>query len=241
MNTGTVFLYTAIIITLFLIVYFCVKVRSWLRSLDVNPGDSASHMQDFAGIDGDLSAEDIEYEQEEIEELEAVPDIQSAELQSVDLLSDTGKEQIGMAMRPPGNSNVKIAFGDDDIPFLVESSGIELVDGGMDDIIHIMEDELSPKPAIAPEHDGVVDLEDIPAAVPGSVSIFRQPFAFSAGNPKLLPKAAYEVQPDVPGDVLFEKNGIHYISSNVYTSGNNSGKELNSDFEQLVKSVVKKN
>jgi hypothetical protein len=80
--------------------------------------------------------------------------------------------------------------------------------------------------------DDIFDLEDISNRCTGGAFLFSRPFSFFAGNPEMLQGISREVL-----DVLYEKNGIHYINDSVFDSDYN-GKELNSDFAQLVESVV---
>jgi len=61
--------------------------------------------------------------------------------------------------------------------------------------------------------------------------MFKQPFAFSPGNPELLQGTGNEV--------VYEQDGIHYINDNVFAD--DEGKEeFDSNFAELVESVVNK-
>jgi ABC-type nickel/cobalt efflux system permease component RcnA len=87
-------------------------------------------------------------------------------------------------------------------------------------------------------NDEVFELEEISNGRDGGEGVaflFSRPFSFFSGNPEMLQEIAYDMQ----HDVLYEENGIHYINNNVFDSDYN-GKELNSDFAQLVESVVNK-
>jgi hypothetical protein len=70
----------------------------------------------------------------------------------------------------------------------------------------------------------------------GSFFMFRQPFTFTPGNPELLQGAG---NVDIMSEVVFEKNGIHYINNNVFTDDERKD-EFDSNFAKLVESVVDK-
>jgi len=91
-----------------------------------------------------------------------------------------------------------------------------------DDILYLMESD---------SFEFVNELEDISPKFGGN-AIFSQPFAFSLANPELLQEAENEV--------IYEHNGIHYINNDAFNSGENTGREINNDFAQLVESVVNK-
>jgi len=65
----------------------------------------------------------------------------------------------------------------------------------------------------------------------GSFFMFRQPFAFTPGNPELLQGAGNEV--------VYEEDGIHYINSNVFVEDEKK-EEIDLNFANLVESVVNK-
>jgi len=75
----------------------------------------------------------------------------------------------------------------------------------------------------------VNELENISPKFGGN-TMFNQPFAFSLANPELLQAAENEV--------IYERNGIHYINDDAFNSDKNTGREINNDFAQLVESVV---
>jgi len=77
----------------------------------------------------------------------------------------------------------------------------------------------------------VNELENISPKFGGN-SMFSQPFTFSPANPELLQAAGNEV--------IYERNGIHYINDDALNSDKNTEKEINNDFAQLVESVVNK-
>ena len=95
------------------------------------------------------------------------------------------------------------------------------------------------------EHEGLEEEDCIPAeavqvesvtGLGGSFFIFRQPFAFSPGSPELL-QGAEGQEPGVSGEVVYEKNGIHYINSDVFVDDENE-EEFDNNFAKLVESVV---
>ncbi|MDR0494642.1 MAG: hypothetical protein LBG95_03320 [Treponema sp.] len=120
----------------------------------------------------------------------------------------------------------------------------ELEEIETDEIIHYMEDEaVSPFLSILPLlnddnkiNDEVFDLEDISNGFSGGVSLFNRPFAFSQDNPKMLQGISYNIR----NEVLYEENGIHYISNSVFDNDSGMEKELNNGFAKLVESVVNK-
>ena len=75
-----------------------------------------------------------------------------------------------------------------------------------------------------------VQVESV-TALGGSFFMFRQPFAFTPGNPELLHEAE--------NDVVYEEDGIHYINSNVFADDEGRD-EFDSNFAKLVESVVNK-
>ena len=72
----------------------------------------------------------------------------------------------------------------------------------------------------------------------GSFFMFRQPFAFFPGNPELL-QGAETQETSISGEVVYEKNGIHYINSNFFADDERR-EEFDSNFAELVESVVNK-
>jgi len=234
----------AVFLTLFLILFFCFNLRQ----------DSAGKARALTGTNQEKpaipeplpetpSSNSPDYE--ELEELEAV---------------EGQPEPETMPVSPSEAVDIKLVFDDDDIPYLVESGGFELVD---EDIRGIMPAgdtrftknaepaELEELEAVSPfssmpplwSDDGgssgeVVQLEAV-TGLSGSFSLFRQPFMFAPGNPELLQGAGNQ-EAGISDEVVYERNGIHYINNNVFARDTNLEKELNSDFAKLVESVVKK-
>jgi len=75
----------------------------------------------------------------------------------------------------------------------------------------------------------------------GSFFMFRQPFAFTSGNPELLQGAgnADIVSADIMSEVVYEQDGIHYINSDVFAD-DEKREEFDNNFARLVESVVNK-
>jgi len=78
--------------------------------------------------------------------------------------------------------------------------------------------------------DEAVQVESL-TGLGGSFFMFSQPFTFTPGNPELLQGAGDEV--------VYEKNGIHYINSSVFVDDKNEEK-LDRNFAKLIESVVNK-
>jgi len=70
----------------------------------------------------------------------------------------------------------------------------------------------------------------------GGFFMFRQPFAFTPGNPELLQGAG---NADIMSEVVYEQDGIHYINNNVFAD-DEKREEFDSNFAKLVESVVNK-
>ena len=251
-----IFILASFFLTLFLTIFFCLNLRPDFLSEDQKSVDYPGELRAIDEIVVKKSA--FEYVpklpiHEELEELEAVE-----ELEEIEAVEDAPERKI-IPVKPSRRiSNVRIAFGDDDVPYLVESSGLELVDGDIDEVIRFMEDDAPEEPVTLEElealeelevvspfssmmpllndnsesNDDAAELENISAGFDGGISMFSLPFAFSPGNPKLLQGDGQET--------LYEKNGIHYISNDVFNIDKDMEQSLNNDFVKLVESVVKK-
>jgi hypothetical protein len=125
-------------------------------------------------------AEEIEEigEPEEVEELEEVeaadePSV-TEELSVTDEPSAVAENKAAAApvSRIPSSgkksSNIRLAFGDDDIPYVVETSGLELVDENADAVLSVMHPD--DEPADLEELDEVEDLEEAAEAADTSPS-----------------------------------------------------------------------
>jgi len=80
------------------------------------------------------------------------------------------------------------------------------------------------------EENEVVELEDISTGSGGNTPILGRLFAFSPVNLELLQGAG--------NDVIYEHNGIHYISDDAFNSDKYTEREINKDFAKLVESVI---
>jgi hypothetical protein len=234
----------AVFLTLFLFFFFCFNMRQIpADKLDALAGldEEEPVIQDY--VPEQLSLNNLE--NEELEELEVV----EPEVGSPKVGSDV-PDQKTVLVNPPQVSNIRLAFGDDDIPYLVESSGLELVDGDLGEIARFihgaesaeLEELLDATPTAELEelsgtqfveetasNDAAeaAELEYISTSF-GSITIFQQPFAYSLSNPELLHGAASQV--------IYEQNGIHFI--NTHFDGEGTDKILDSNFAKLVESVL---
>jgi hypothetical protein len=151
----------AVFLTLFLFFFFCFNMRQAtadkieaLAGLD----EEEPVIQDYVPELPSLS----NHENEELEELEAV----EPELGSPELGSDI-PDQKTIFVNQSHVSNVRLAFGDDDIPYLVESSGLELVDGDLGEIVSFIQGAEPTEPeeildTIPVEEAELEELPDVP-------------------------------------------------------------------------------
>jgi hypothetical protein len=225
----------AVFLTLFLFFFFCFNMRQVpADKLETLAGINEEEpvIQDYIPEPSSLN----DHENEELEELEAAEDI---------------PEQKTVFINSPPVSNIRLVFGEDDIPYLVESSGLELVDGDLGEIVSFIQgaeseefdavfplesmatvDDAEALDDVALSNDGVeaAELEDISIGFGGgNIAIFRQPFAYSLSNPELLHGVASQV--------IYEQNGIHFI--NTHFDGDGIDK-MDSNFAKLVESVINK-
>ena len=179
------------------------------------------------------------HEYARLEELEAAED---GELPAT-ALKDTPPVQVSSPTKkhrtppPPRISNVQLAFGDDDIPYIVESSGFRLIDEDINDTIRSMtnDEPIAEKPNTFSSIDDAAELEDISGgAANGSMtdSMIGRPFSVSSDNPQTLPV--------IQGELIEEYNGIHYINSGTVDHEKDADEKIDNDFVNLVESVVGK-
>jgi hypothetical protein len=145
----------AVFLTLFLFFFFCFNMRQVpADKLEAfaEPDEEEPIIQDSVLEYSSLN----EYENEDLEELEAVgPEVGSPKVDS---------EIATVLLNPSRVSNIRLAFGDDDIPYLVESSGLELVDGDLDEIVRFIrgtEPEELPATILVEE----AELEELPETI----------------------------------------------------------------------------
>lgn len=65
------------------------------------------------------------------------------------------------------------------------------------------------------------------------------PFAFSRGNPELLPLAGAEAGSEAP-PVIVERDGVPYIDGAACSRGDGAKAALNGDFARLAEAVMRK-
>jgi hypothetical protein len=234
----------AVFLMLFLILFFCFNVRR----------DSAGKIQTLAGTDEKIPVTS--------EHLPETPPSNSPGYEEPEKLEAAKKQPQPEAMpvSPPEVVDIKLIFDDDDIPYLVESGGFELVDEDIRGALPAgdarftknaepaeMEEFKVVSPflsALPPRSSGggssgeAAQLEAVTGLSSG-FSLFWRPFTFAPGNPELLQGAGNQ-EAGISGEVVYERNGIHYINSGAFARDANFEKELNGDFVKLVESVVKK-
>ncbi|MDR2258008.1 MAG: hypothetical protein LBE14_02540 [Treponema sp.] len=125
---------------------------------------------------GEISAEEPAGLVEEIEKPESAGEDQAAappeeEKNSAGLLA-AAAEKINPEKKP---SNVRLAFGDDDIPYIVETSGLEMVDEGIDSAFTIPRPD--DEPAELEELEELGELEELDEAEEEAVEGFQEPEA----------------------------------------------------------------
>jgi hypothetical protein len=117
-------------------------------------------VENTAGAVEEVAEAEALEELEEVEELEDVEEAVSAEepagekkeehaaeaLQTAEEAAEKGAEEqksggLLAAAEKNRQSNIKLAFGDDDIPYIVESSGLELVSGDIDEALNMPNDD----------------------------------------------------------------------------------------------------
>ena len=231
----------AVFLTLFLILFFCLNLRR----------DSAGKIQTLAGTDEKIPVTS--------EHLPETPPSNSPGYEKPEAVEERPEPE-AMPVSPPEVADIKLVFDDDDIPYLVESGGFELVDEDIQGALPAKDarftknaepaeleklEVVSPFPSMRPPRSsgggssgGAAQLEAVAGRSSG-FSLFRQPFTFAPGNPELL-QGADNQEAGVSGEVVYERNGIHYINSGAFAHDANLEKELNGDFVKLVESVVNK-
>ncbi|MDR2020252.1 MAG: hypothetical protein LBQ14_05725, partial [Treponema sp.] len=117
---------------------------------------------------------------EELEELDETGTVEPAEAEAVEELEELDEtgvvepaetEAAAKAAETQKPSNLKLVFGDDDIPTIVETSGLELVDEDIDSVMNIMrsDEEAGELEELEPEElEALGEAPPVPAAVPPS-------------------------------------------------------------------------
>ncbi|MDR2184045.1 MAG: hypothetical protein LBO80_00030 [Treponema sp.] len=163
------------------------KLQKILSRLLTNTSIAALPPAQVRGAEPASGAEAVE-ELEELDETGTVEPAETAEaVEELEELDETGTvkpAETAEAVEKPGAaaktaedqkpSNLKLVFGDDDIPTIVETSGLELVDEDIDSVMNIMrsDEEVGELEELEPE-----ELEAIgefpapaPAAAPSSLA-----------------------------------------------------------------------
>jgi hypothetical protein len=107
-------------------------------------------------------AAEVVEELKELDETGTVEPVEAAEVvEELEELDETGTVAPAEAQKP---SNLKLVFGDDDIPTIVETSGLELVDEDVDSVMNIMrsDEEVGELEELEPEE--LEAMGEVPAA-----------------------------------------------------------------------------
>jgi hypothetical protein len=105
---------------------------------------------------------------EELAEAEAVEELGEAE--AVEELAEADGA-VAAESQSTKKSNLRLVFGDDDIPTIVETSGLELVDEDVDSVLHVMQSDGAKSKADDDDLEELEELEELtegPAEETGS-------------------------------------------------------------------------
>jgi hypothetical protein len=81
-------------------------------------------------------------------------------------------------------------------------------------------------------------LEELPGK---GMPLFSRPFTFASNQrPKILKALDGEPAAASTGDVIQERNGVHFINTGIFNPGKDTEKNLDSGFKNLVDSVLGK-
>ena len=114
-------------------------------------------------------------------------------------------------------SNARLAFGEDDIPYIVESSGFEIVEE-TESAAHGKRYAVSPQAAGEALAELTLEIDLSPA-----MESDMEADGIAGGN-----------EPNV----IFEKNGVHYITASACKPDKRTEEKLDTNFRTLVESVV---
>ena len=250
-----ILLFSAIFLTLFLIFFFLFNFKQKV-SAEHHERISESVLPVQKTMQENIADEfAVPQEMQEFEEPEELEEIEAADTPVFSDAAVTAEQGGGLLaaaallsqplekaepVHPVQPSSVRLAFDEDDIPYVVESSAIELVDEDIDETIRFMEEEPFvdiPLEVVSPfssmfssSDDDAAELEVI-ANFDTAGSFISRPFSLLLGNPELLPLAS-----GIPGEVIFEHEGIPYIDNSAIRYDKKT--DLNSGFAKLVESVV---
>jgi hypothetical protein len=104
------------------------------------------------------ASEEFEKPEEMSDEAEELPEA-SEELEEPEEMSDEAESAEPITADSQKQSNIRLVFGDDDIPYIVETSGLELVDEDIDSVLNIMradDDEPAALEELDEEEDGAI-------------------------------------------------------------------------------------
>jgi hypothetical protein len=152
---------------------------------DAEPVEEAEAVEDAEPVEEAEAVEEIE-DAEPVEEAEAVEEIEDAEpVEEAELVEDAeaveDAEPVEDMQKVPGaaapsesakkgglfkaasgkKASVRLAFGEDDVPYIVESSGLELVDDDINSSIEDMQNDNGYNAASADESEDIEELEEL--------------------------------------------------------------------------------
>jgi hypothetical protein len=137
---------------------------------EAEPAEAVEELEELAELVDEAEPAEAVEELEELTELpdEAEPAEAVEELEELAELLDEAEpaDEAGLAaaLEEPviaeaqKQSNIRLVFGDDDIPYIVETSGLELVDEDIDSVLNIMrpDDEPAELEELDEETDGII-------------------------------------------------------------------------------------
>jgi hypothetical protein len=138
----------------------------------VEPAEAVEELEELdetGAVESVEPAEAVE-ELEELDETGAVESVEPAEaVEELEELDETGAAATAKIADDQKSSNLKLVFGDDDIPTIVETSGLELVDEDVDSVMNIMrsDEEIGDLEELEPEE--LETMGEAPAPVPAAV------------------------------------------------------------------------
>ncbi|WP_041396108.1 hypothetical protein [Gracilinema caldarium] len=146
---------------------------------EVEEVEAAEEVEEAEAVEEVEAAEEVE-EAEAVEEVEAAEEVEEAEaVEEVEAAEEAAEAEMKLAAEIPElndiqqyqqKSNIRIVFGEDDIPTIIETSGLELVDTDEASVMAILEqkkakelEELEPISEAGEEIDTVSELEETSA------------------------------------------------------------------------------
>jgi hypothetical protein len=140
----------------------------------VEPAELAEAVEELEELDetgtvGPAEPAEAVEELEELDETGTVEPAESAEaVEELEEFDETDTVATANTADAQKSSNLKLVFGDDDIPTIVETSGLELVDEDVDSVMNIMrsDEEIGDLEELEPEE--LEAMGEAPAAAPPS-------------------------------------------------------------------------